>query len=332
MELNTATEVFKSLLPGSPISTIKRVDIGLINQTFVLESQNEKFILQSINKKVFKNYQKGLENILLVKKWLLESNFKYEFPTPIGNKYFSIKNNIWRIYPYVNHSIVFEKVNDIKHAYQAAKCLGVFYRCLNDKQANKLHITIPDFHNGLKRLKQLKKASVNASVKRFKSAEQLIIKINRQKLIIEKFQQLIHILPKRVVHHDTKISNFLFSSESNNVKAIIDLDTIMPGCVLSDIGEMIRTYSNIEGEDSKEINKVTGDKKIVEQIISGFLSEAIINKEEIKHLKFSGKVITLIQCIRFLTDYLSGDEYYRITYENQNLIRAKNQWKLFESF
>ena len=87
MELNTAKEVFKFLLPDSPIFLIKKINIGLINQTFVVESQNEKFILQTINEKVFKNYQKGLDNIILVKKWLLESNFKYEFPTPIGNKY-----------------------------------------------------------------------------------------------------------------------------------------------------------------------------------------------------------------------------------------------------
>lgn len=331
MELNTAKEVFKFLLPDSPISLIKQIDIGLINQTFVVESQNKKFILQAINEKVFKNYHKGLDNIILVKKWLLESNFKYEFPTPVGNKYHSVKNNLWRIFPYVNHSVVFEKVYDIKHAYQAAKCLGIFYRCLNDKKVNKLHVTIPDFHNGVKRLKQLEKASVNASTMRLKSAEQLIIKINRQKIIIEKFEELIRILPKRVVHHDTKISNFLFDIHTNNAKAIIDLDTIMPGCVLSDIGEMIRTYSNVEGEDSKEIEKVTCDKKIIEQIISGFLSEAIINEEEKKELKFSGKAITLIQCIRFLTDYLSDDEYYQIIYENQNLMRAKNQWKLFES-
>ena len=256
---------------------------------------------------------------------------KITVPTPIGNKYHSVKNNLWRIFPYVNHSVVFEKVNNNQHAYQAAKCLGVFYRCLNDKKVKKLHITIPDFHNGIKRLKQLEKASVNASDKRLKSAEQLIMNIFRQKLIIEKFEELISLLPKRVVHHDTKISNFLFDIHTNNVKAIIDLDTIMPGCLLSDIGEMIRTYSNVEGEDSKEIEKVTCDKKIVEQIISGFLSEAIINDEEKKQLKFSGKAITLIQCIRFLTDYLSGDEYYQTIYENQNLMRAKNQWKLFES-
>lgn len=332
MELNTVKEVFKSLLPGSPISTIEQIDIGLINQTFFVESQNEKFIVQAINEKVFKNYKKGLENILLVKKWLLESNFKYEFPTPIGNQYYDIKNNIWRIYPYVDKTLVFDKINNTKQAYQAAKCLGAFYKCLNNKQATKLHVIIPDFHNGAKRLKQLEESLLNAPIQRLKLAEQLITIITKQKKTIEKFDKLISFLPKRVVHHDTKISNFLFDRDTNNVKAIIDLDTIMPGCVLSDIGEMIRTYCNSEGEESKEISKVIADKSIIEQIINGFLSEAEIEKEEKKHLKFSGKAITLIQSIRFLTDYLSGDNYYHTNYEDHNLIRAKNQFKLFVSF
>ena len=138
-------------------------------------------------------------------------------------------------------------------------------------------------------------------------------------------------LPKRTVHHDAKISNFLFDNKTGKAKAIIDLDTLMPGTVLSDIGEMIRTYSNVVGEESKAIDLVNMDTEITEHIIDGFLSTCgnILTTEEKTNLEFSGRALSLIQCIRFLTDYLRNDKYYKETYTNQNWVRSQNQWALY---
>ena len=124
---------------------------------------------------------------------------------------------------------------------------------------------------------------------------------------------------------------YLFDKKTDKAKAIIDLDTLMPGTVLSDIGDMIRTYSNPKGEESKAIALVKADAEIIEHIIVGFLSTCgnILNDEEKGNLVFSGKALTLIQCIRFLTDYLNNDSYYKTAYPEQNWVRSQNQWALY---
>ena len=331
MELNKAQNIFNHYFTGLFVQSIKQSNIGLINHTFIVETNDKKYILQQVNNQVFNKVSKNLENITLVKKWLVETNFPYKFPTPIGNKYYAINNEIWRIFNYVNNSEVFQFVKRNNQAFQAAKSLGSFYRCLNNKEANKLHITIENFHNGLFRLNQLIEANNNAKEENKNEAKGLLNEIISFKEVILKFDKLCKKLPKRVVHYDAKISNFLFDKQTEKVIAIIDLDTLMPGCVLSDIGDMIRTYSNLNGEESTEIDNILADKDIINQIIDGFCSEAILTTSEINNLYFSGKAITLIQCVRFLTDYLNNNVYYKTEYKNQNLIRAKNQWNLFQS-
>ena len=148
------------------------------------------------------------------------------------------------------------------------------------------------------------------------------------KILIE-WDEICRKLPKRVIHYDTKINNFLFEKTTNKVIALIDLDTLMPGCVLSDVGDMIRTYSNPMGEESKDISKVICNKNIVAAIINGFKDSLTL--KEIEYLNFGGLAITFMQSVRFLTDYLNDDIYYKTNYENQNLIRANNQYQLFVS-
>jgi Ser/Thr protein kinase RdoA (MazF antagonist) len=160
---------------------------------------------------------------------------------------------------------------------------------------------------------------------------ELINSIQNSQNVLQKFDKLNAELPIRVVHFDAKINNILFDKTTNKAKAIIDLDTLMPGTVLSDIGDMIRTFSNTLGEESKNIDGVKADIEIIQNIINGFLSSCknILTNEEKDNLLFSGKAITLLQCIRFLTDYLNNDSYYKIVYPEQNWIRAQNQWALY---
>ena len=147
--------------------------------------------------------------------------------------------------------------------------------------------------------------------------------------ILAEWDEICKKLPKRVVHYDAKINNFLFKKNTNKVIALIDLDTLMPGCVLSDIGDMIRTYSNTLGEESKDISKVKCNKNIVAAILNGFKDSLTILER--KYLNFGGLAITFMQSVRFLTDYLNDDIYYKTNYENQNLVRANNQYQLFIS-
>ena len=192
-----------------------------------------------------------------------------------------------------------------------------------------LHITLPDFHNGSFRLQQLKEAIFSSNKHRLGQAKNLISSIYKEQKVLIYFDDLNNILPKRVVHFDAKISNFLFEQNTNNVKAIIDLDTLMPGTVLSDVGDMIRTYSNLLGEDHKEVKKIYADQKIIKSIITGFMSKADLSDLEKENLYFSGQALSLMQCVRFLTDYLNGDSYFKTMFLDQNLIRAENQWRLY---
>ena len=334
MDLVLAQQIVLKLLNKGKVTQIQKNNEGLINQTFVIwvEDKNvKKYILQSVNTNVFSQYHLTLENIIKVKKSISKSSFPYHFPTPINNKYISYNDNMWRLIPFVKNSVCFKKVSDKKLSYEAAKCLGDFYYYLKDFNAEKLHETIPDFHNANKRYNQLKEAISTAKQEKISKASKMIKKIQKDKKILMKFDKLNKNLPVRVCHFDTKISNFLFDPKTNNVKAIIDFDTLMPGTVLSDIGDMIRTYSNLHGEESSDFKNIKADREIINLIINAFMKRAgnILTEAEKSYLLFSGKALTLLQCVRFLTDYLNNDTYYKITYQNQNWVRAQNQWHLY---
>ena len=334
MELKEVNNIVKHFIPNEAVIAFRINDKGLINQTFVVsvgKKDTQQFILQAINTTVFPLYKKGLQNIVLVKNQLSKSVFPYEFPTPIADKYICIDGVIWRLSPFVVGSVCYDVVLDESMAFEAAKCIGIFYKSLHNFDTKQLHITLPNFHNGNFRFSELNKAINTANADRLNHAKELIKIINSSLNILQKFDKLNSELPNRVVHFDAKINNFLFDKTTNKAKAIIDLDTLMPGTVLSDIGDMIRTFSNTLGEESKNIVEVKADFEIIQNITDGFLSSCknILTNAEKDNLLFSGKAITLLQCIRFLTDYLNNDSYYKTTYSEQNFIRAKNQWALY---
>ena len=334
MELIEIDKIVKQFIPNEDVIVFSIIDKGLINQTFVVsvgKINTKQFILQCINTAIFPLYKKGLENIILVKKELLKTNFVYSFPTPIQDKYICIDDVVWRMFPFIEGSVCYKKIKDKEQAFEAAKCLGNFYTSLTNFDAEQLHITLPDFHNAAFRFKELQEAIKTASIKRLNKAKDIITAINKEQHVLRKFDKLNADLPKRAVHFDAKISNFLFDKKTGKAKGIIDLDTLMPGTVLSDIGDMIRTYSNIAGEESKAIDLVNADTEITQYIITGFLSACgnMLITEEKNYLEFSGKALSLIQCIRFLTDYLNNDNYYKVSYSNQNWVRSQNQWALY---
>ena len=179
---------------------------------------------------------------------------------------------IWRLFPFVVGSVCYDVVLDKSMAFEAAKCLGSFYKSLHNFDAKQLHTTLPNFHSANFRLAELDKAINTANTDRLNHAKELIKTINNSRNVLQKFDKLNAELPNRVVHFDAKINNFLFDKTTNKAKAIIDLDTLMPGTVFSDIGDMIRTFSNTLGEESKNIDEVKADIEIIQNIITGFLS------------------------------------------------------------
>jgi len=334
LELIAVNKIVKQFIPNEDVVAFSTNDKGLINQTFVVsvgKVNTKQFILQSINTAIFPLYEKGLENIILVKNELQKSEFSYNFPSPINDKYICIDEVVWRMFPFVEDSVCYQKVKDKEQAFEAAKCLGSFYTSLANFDAEQLHITLPNFHNAAFRFKELKEAIKTASTNHLNKAKAIITAINKEQHVLHKFDKLNAELPKRAVHFDAKISNFLFDNKTGKAKAIIDLDTLMPGTVLSDIGDMIRTYSNVMGEESQAIALVKADSEIIQHIIAGFLSVSgnILSKEEKDNLEFSGKALILMQCIRFLTDYLNNDRYFKTAYPEQNWVRSQNQWALY---
>ena len=331
MELEFAQSILLGFGLKESIVNVKRVESGLINSTFVLNSSNNSYILQAINTNIFPNYEKGLENILTVGNWLKRKNYPYSFPLPIKGRYLKVENEVWRLMPYVKNSISNNRVSSQNQVKSAASCLGEFYHHLSDFNNENLSITLPNFHNGNWIIKKFEEALLNADQERLLLTKSLINEIEKELPILKKWDEVCNSLPERVVHYDTKINNFLFDKKTGQVLALIDLDTIMPGCVLSDIGDMIRTYSNPVGEESKGIDKVVCNMEIINTIIEEFTKKIALVKEEIEHLFFGGMAITFMQCVRFLTDYLNGDSYYKTSYKDQNLLRAKNQWVLYKS-
>ncbi len=331
MELELAQSILLGFGLKESIVSFKRVESGLINSTFVLNSKTNSYILQAINTNIFPNYEKGLENILTVGNWLKRKNYPYSFPLPIKSKYLKVKNEVWRLMPYVKNSISYNQVPSLDQVKSAANCLGEFYHHLSDFNTENLSITLPNFHNGNWIIKKFEEALLNGEKERLLTVKALISEVEKELPILKKWDEVCNSLPKRVVHYDTKINNFLFDKKTDEVLALIDLDTIMPGCVLSDIGDMIRTYSNPVGEESKEIDKVVCNMEIINTIIQEFTKKVALGKKEIENLFFGGMAITFMQSVRFLTDYLNGDSYYKTSYKDQNLVRAKNQWALYKS-
>lgn len=341
MEVNKSIQhILDAYFSGAEILKVNQNHTGLINRTYMvkvsLDSEVKTFVMQQLNTDVFKKYKGMVSNIIQVGDYLMEHDYPYEFPMPIAsgdNSHYCKNSSIWRLYPYIENTSCFDIVPSSEHAYEAAHCLGVFYRCLDGFDVGKLSVTLAGFHNGAYRLEQFDEALVNGNPERIEEAKSLISDLLSHRNILEEFDFLQKSLPQRVVHYDTKINNFLFDKNSTKVRALIDVDTLMPGTLLSDLGDMIRTYSNDLGEENKQVEMVRANFATIESLVNGFIEGvgSVLSKEEIQSIPLAGIALTYMQSIRFLTDYLNGDAYYQTSYTKHNLVRAENQTSLFHS-
>ena len=341
MEINKSIQhILDAYFSGAELLKVNQNHTGLINQTYIVKvslvEEVKTFILQQLNTNVFKKYKGMISNIIQVGGYLREHDYPYEFPMPIvnsDNSYYYKNASIWRLSPYIENTSCFDTVPSAEHAYEAAHCLGVFYRCLDGFDVGHLSVTLANFHHGAYRLEQFDEALMNGNTERIEEAKSLISDLLSHRNILEQFDVLQESLPQRVVHYDTKINNFLFDKNSTKVRALIDLDTLMPGTLLSDLGDMIRTYSNDLGEESEQVDMVKANFATIESLVKGFVEGAgsVLSKEEIQSIPLAGMALTYMQSIRFLTDYLNGDSYYKTSYPKHNLVRTRNQLALFYS-
>ncbi len=340
-EIITAFEAFGR---GGNIVSVNQITAGLINATYLVETdKKEKYILQKINTFVFKNPAELMENIVGVTKHLTEKikeaggDYKREnlnfLPCKGGEYFFRDENDgAWRMYIYVDEALTYNKPKNGDTFRCAGRSFGRFMKLLSDYPAATLHETIKNFHYTPWRYENFLKA-VEADIKGRKAVceEEIQFVIDR-KADTHKLTDLIAegVLPLRVTHNDTKLNNVLFDIASDESICVIDLDTIMPGLSLYDFGDSIRSGGNMAAEDEADLSKVGIDLALFENYVDGYLSETAesLCDAEIKNLAFGAKLMTFECGMRFITDYLEGDVYFRTTYPEHNIVRARNQFRL----
>ncbi len=319
---------------------------GHINSTykidFIKEEKVKSYILQSINTYVFKNPEEVMENIFSVtnhiKNKLITNNTNYKnyvlnFRTCNGKPYlYDEDNNFWRCYDYIDNSVTFNKTNNLKVIEESGKAFGEFQLHLKDYPVEKLNIVIPHFHNTVNRYEIFKEAVKNNLSNRRDSVTDLIEQYLDLEEIATKMYKLQKEgkLPLKVTHNDTKCNNVLFDKTTNKHLAVIDLDTVMPGLVGFDFGDAIRFIANTRDEDEKDLNKVSLDLNKYNAFYKGFVDilEDTLSPIEIETLPLGALTMTIECGLRFLTDYLDGDKYFKVSYPDHNLDRSKCQLKL----
>jgi len=321
-----------------PGYSIEKFGTGLINHTWVINGENEKFILQKVNDNVFKKPEDIAANLELIGDYLENSNKDYLFTAPCktadGRSLVYVEGDgYYRVFPFVKNSHSIDVVETPEQAYEAAKQFGQFTNVLSGINIDDLKITLPSFHNLTLRYDQYRDALKNGNPQRITESAELIERLNNYDYITSEYEK-IKLNPEftlRVTHHDTKISNVLFDGDDKGI-CVIDLDTVMPGYFISDVGDMMRTYLSPVSEEEKDFDKIEVRDVFYKAIVKGY-SEGIegeLTETEKKYLFYSGTFMIYMQALRFLTDHINNDVYYGARYEGHNFVRAGNQIALLE--
>lgn len=314
---------------------------GHINDTYCVGAPP--YILQRINTAIFQKPDELMENIenvtAFLRKKIIENGGNPEretltvIQTVDGKSYYKYdEENVFRMYLFVTNTKTVENSKTPEDLYEAGIGFGHFQKMLADYPAESLHETIKDFHHTPKRVEALKEAIREDKAGRAKDVkEEITFALENAvwaDVVIKGMEE--GRIPVRVTHNDTKINNILFDRESGKAMCVIDLDTVMPGSLLYDFGDALRMGGSTAAEDETDLDKVWFDIAAFEAFSKGYLSEMkeSLTETEIQLLPFSVRLLTYECGIRFLTDYLNGDTYFKIHRKHHNLERARNQFKL----
>jgi len=333
-------------LPGI-IKSIEPYGDGHINDTYLvkLRSGYQDFMLQRINDKVFQDIPVLMSNIDKVIKHINAYYKKHQIVvnseclklvyTKQNHAYYQSKSGYFRMYEYIPDTMTFETAPSLKHLEAAGKAIGQFQKMLADFDAKQLSETIPLFHDTPSRVEALIKAIAVAQPQRFEKARDIItLALERQPYAARVTDAIAKgEVPIRVTHNDTKIDNILFKADLAEAICLVDLDTVMPGSALYDFGDAVRSGCTTQAEDAADLETVKIDIRKFKYLTQGYLSviKDELTPKEIELLPFSPILLTYELAVRFLTDYLLGDVYFKIDYEEHNLVRAQNQFQLMKS-
>lgn len=345
----TTADILKCFaLPGSVVSAAPYGN-GHINDTYRVVccegGRESRFILQKINRNVFHRPEEVMENITGILGFITS---KIEasggdpqrealslIPAREGKPFVTDEQGeCWRIYRFIDRTVCYENAGDEEIFRRSAMAFGRFQKLLANYPAEKLHVTIPDFHNTPARFRQFWNAVLEDAAHRRKEVEEEISFLAEKEALSRKLERAHRegILPIRVTHNDTKLNNILFDACSGKALCVLDLDTVMPGFSVTDFGDAIRFGASTAAEDEPDLGKVHFDRHLYRVYREGFLEGcggSLLEGEEA--LLFEGaKVITYEQALRFLADYLAGDVYYKISRPDHNLLRARTQIRLLQ--
>lgn len=333
-------KVLNQFFVSSTSLAVKPFGNGLINDTFFIHSDKNNYVLQKLNTTVFTEPQIIASNLELAGNHLSHNAPEYLFIKPLhtinNEPYAIVHGSYWRLTPFIENSYSIDIIENPEQAYLAAQAFGKLTKHLDGIDAKGFNETISDFHNLSFRFRQFTESIDRTSKDRKHEAANLIANFLSKKNIVTTYEELINNpkMPIRILHHDTKINNVLFDKTTGEAVAVCDLDTLMPGLIISDIGDMFRTSLCPLAEDSTDYENIHIREEIYNAIYEGYLSELsdILTKTEKEHLNFGGEFMIFMQGIRFLTDYLNNDVYYPVKHPKHNFERATNQWVLLSEF
>lgn len=341
--------LFGSFLAEASFLKAETFGSGHIHDTFLIttrEKEKDDYILQRLNSKVFKRIPELQENIERVTDHIRQklkkipgSDLRREcirmIPARNGKSWIVDNDgNFWRLLVFIPDHRSYDIVDSPEKAFEGGRAVGRFQAMLADMPGPPLHETIPDFHNVEKRLEWFEDSVAFDRVKRAASVKTEIefFRSRAEKMTVIRRMGREGRIPLRITHNDTKFNNILLD-ENDRALCIIDLDTVMPGYVHYDFGDAIRTAANTAAEDEADLSKVRMNIDLYRSYAEGYLSETrdTLNRTEKEFLAFAPLLITFEQAVRFLTDYIDGDTYYRIHHEHHNLRRTRAQIRLVES-
>ena len=320
---------------------------GHINDTYASRLQTTRgvarYVHQRINRNVFREPEKVMENIERVTRYARERILAAGgdpqretlnlVPAEDGQSFYRTPNgDTWRTWLFIEGVRTYDKAEDVRHVYSAANAFGKFQRLLSGLPGERLHETIPNFHHTRKRFEAFVHALEQDTRNRASSVKTEIDFILKRQddapVVVDMLAQ--GQLPERVTHNDTKLNNVLIDERTGEGICVIDLDTVMPGSALYDLGDLVRTAAVTALEDEPDLAKVSLDLGMFDRLAHGYLDATrdTLTPVEIDHLAFGAKLITFEQAIRFLGDYLNGDVYYKIHCQHHNLDRARTQIKM----
>lgn len=321
------------------VLSVKEFGSGHINKTYIVNTTAQKYVLQQVNDNVFKNVDDLMNNVFAVTSYLRDiiaakngdpdRETLHYIKTKDGKKYFLDNDAFYRSYIFVRDSVSYDIVDSPEVFKSSGIAFGRFQGMLADFNADELVETIPHFHDTVWRYNNEFLPAIENDLSG--RLNQCMDDVNAYKSYANEMGRLAELnLPLRVTHNDTKLNNVMFDSNTNECVCVIDLDTVMPGLALFDFGDSIRFGASTALEDEADLDKVEMSLEYFKAYAEGYLSEAgaALTQAEKDNLAFASKLMTLECGMRFLTDFINGDTYFKTDYPEHNLVRARNQMKL----